>query len=71
MDYHRARRAQKRGGNAVAVTLSDVAAKPGVENDPDVLDVDAALRGLALVNELHAQIIEGRILRFVYRKGEA
>lgn len=60
VDYYRSRSAQKRGGPAISVTLSDVMAKPGRESDPEVLDVDDALKGLALVNERQAQILEMR-----------
>jgi RNA polymerase sigma factor (TIGR02999 family) len=60
VDYYRARHARKRGGPAIAVTLTGVAAKTGIESNPAVLDVAAALKDLVLVNELHAKIVERR-----------
>jgi RNA polymerase sigma factor (TIGR02999 family) len=59
VDYSRARRASKRGGGAVAITLTEAAAFSPTPA-PDVLDVDEALNRLARVDERKAKIIEWR-----------
>ncbi|MBL9148138.1 MAG: sigma-70 family RNA polymerase sigma factor [Phycisphaerae bacterium] len=61
-DHARRRRAQKRGGAAGAwgeVTLTGLGSDPG-ERDIDALDLDDALRALALVDERQARIVELR-----------
>lgn len=59
VDYSRARRAAKRGGDAQAVTLVDsVVISPG--RAPDVIEVDEALDRLAEVDERKAKVIEMR-----------
>lgn len=60
IDIHRARRAKKRGGGAVNVTLSGVAANGSAGSIVDLLDIDAALKQLALVSPIQAQIVEQR-----------
>ena len=59
VDYARSRRAAKRGGGAVAITLDEAMAfSPG--NVPDILAVDQALNRLAQVDERKAKVIELR-----------
>ncbi|MFN0152187.1 MAG: sigma-70 family RNA polymerase sigma factor [bacterium] len=59
VDYARSRRAQKRGGDAVRVTLDNVDA--AVESRVDeVLEIDAALEKLAAVDAPLARIVEMR-----------
>lgn len=59
VDYARSRRAQKRGGDAVRVTLDDVDA--AVESRVDeVLEIDSALEKLAAVDAHLARIVEMR-----------
>ena len=59
VDYARARRAAKRGGQAVAVTLEETAAL-SPNHTPDILEVDDALNRLAQVDERKARVIELR-----------
>lgn len=57
VDYSRARRAAKRGGDAGPVTLKETAVlSPG--RAPDVLEVDEALSRLAELDERKAKVIE-------------
>jgi RNA polymerase sigma factor (TIGR02999 family) len=57
VDYARARRAAKRGGEADPVTLNETAVfSPGPA--PDVLEVDEALTRLAELDERKANVIE-------------
>jgi RNA polymerase sigma factor (TIGR02999 family) len=59
VDHARARNAAKRGGAAEVITLDDwMAVSP--QRAPDVLEVDAALRRLAEVDERKAKVIEMR-----------
>lgn len=59
VDYARARRAAKRGGEAGPITLREtVAFSP--ERAPDVLEVDEALNRLADFDERKAKVIELR-----------
>ncbi len=59
VDYARARRAAKRGGDARPVTLEEtVAFSPGPA--PDVLEVDEALSRLAQFDERKGKVIELR-----------
>ena len=60
VDYTRARRAAKRVGEAVAVTLKETMAFAPSHNAPDILDVDDALSRLAQVDERKAKVIELR-----------
>jgi RNA polymerase sigma factor (TIGR02999 family) len=55
----RARVAQKRGGQAVRITLDDVTARTPAPS-VDVLALDEALQRLARVDERHARVIELR-----------
>ena len=59
VDHARARRAVKRGGAAVAVTLDDCMAISPLR-PPDVLEIDQALDRLAEVDERKAKVIEMR-----------
>jgi RNA polymerase sigma factor (TIGR02999 family) len=59
VDNARARRAQKRGGNRVAITLDEAVARvTGL--DVDVLDLDAALSELAALDQREARVVELR-----------
>lgn len=58
VDHVRSRHAIKRGGPAVQVTLSGLAAETGLSAEPGLLDVDAALAELAALNYRQAQIVE-------------
>ncbi len=59
VDYARARRTEKRGGGAPALTLAqgDGAARPP---DIDILELDSALEDLARLDAFQARIIELR-----------
>jgi len=59
VDLARARRADKRGGDAVRVTL-DEAALPGVAPDADVIRLDDALHALAALDERKSRVVELR-----------
>lgn len=59
VDHARAHRAQKRGGDAVRVTLSDAPAGFG-RPDLDLLAVDEALHALAELDERKARVVELR-----------
>jgi RNA polymerase sigma factor (TIGR02999 family) len=59
VDYSRAHRAAKRGGDAQVVTLMEsVVISPG--RAPDVIEVDEALDRLAEVDERKAKVVELR-----------
>jgi RNA polymerase sigma-70 factor (ECF subfamily) len=59
VDHARTRRRQKRGGNAIQVTLDEVVG--GVEEwDHDVLALNEALERLARIDERQARIVELR-----------
>jgi RNA polymerase sigma factor (TIGR02999 family) len=60
VDYARARRAAKRGGDAVHVTLSTAAGGSAASQAPDMIDLDDALNRLALLDQRKAKIIELR-----------
>lgn len=60
VDYSRARRAAKRGGDAIVVTLEETMAFSPTRHAPDILDVDAALNRLARIDERKAKVIELR-----------
>jgi RNA polymerase sigma factor (TIGR02999 family) len=53
------RKRLKRGGGAVHVSLSEASDFPSFEVDR-ILDLDAALKNLALLNSRHARIVECR-----------
>ncbi|HEX7153529.1 MAG TPA: sigma-70 family RNA polymerase sigma factor [Thermoanaerobaculia bacterium] len=59
VDYARRKGSQKRGGDAVRVTLSDVSAT-SAEPDLDVLVLDAALEKLAELDAQQSRIVELR-----------
>jgi len=59
IDYARRRRASKRGGEAVRVTLDDFAA-PSVSSPLDLLVLDEALAELAALDARQARIVEMR-----------
>lgn len=59
VDHARAHQAQKRGGDAVRVTLSDTPAGVG-RPDLDVLAVEEALQALAELDERKARVVELR-----------
>jgi RNA polymerase sigma factor (TIGR02999 family) len=62
VDHARARRAAKRGGSAVTVSLAALAAEPALHHTPvsDVLAIDAALERLAKHDADQARIVELR-----------
>jgi len=59
VDLARSRRADKRGGGAVRVTLDD-AALGGVAPDADVIRLDDALEALAALDERKSRVVELR-----------
>jgi RNA polymerase sigma-70 factor, ECF subfamily len=59
IDHARAKRAEKRGGDAQRLTLSGVMLSDS-DSDYDALDVDAALTKLASVDVRQARIVELR-----------
>ena len=59
IDYAVARRAQKRGGGAVAVPLDD-ALVMAVDRSEELLALDEALTRLAETNERYARVVECR-----------
>ena len=59
IDFARRRKAVKRGGDAVRVTLSEGPQDPGTPT-VDVLAVDQALTGLEALNERLARLVELR-----------
>jgi RNA polymerase sigma-70 factor, ECF subfamily len=59
VDLARARRADKRGGGAVRVTLDD-AAVGGVAPEADVIRLDDALQALAAMDERKSRVVELR-----------
>jgi RNA polymerase sigma factor (TIGR02999 family) len=59
VDHARERRAHKRGGDLVAVTLDEAVAQ-AASFDVDVLDLDAALTELAALDAREARVVELR-----------
>lgn len=59
-DYARSRRAAKRGGDAVVVAITDGADPGSLQSWDKILDVDAALSGLAGVDPRAARVVELR-----------
>lgn len=59
VDHARGRLRQKRGGDAVKVTL-DAGLQLSVQRDPDILALDAALTRLAELDPRQARIVEMR-----------
>jgi RNA polymerase sigma factor (TIGR02999 family) len=60
VDYYRKKTAAKRGGSARAGNLEDVAAGASAEWKDNVLELDAALNRLALLDAEQARIVELR-----------
>jgi RNA polymerase sigma factor (TIGR02999 family) len=60
VDYARARRATKRGGSALLVSLEAAADTPNDASIEDVLAVDDALQRLAAIDPDQVQIVELR-----------
>jgi RNA polymerase sigma factor (TIGR02999 family) len=60
LDYARRRRADKRGGGAVKVTLEDGMAVANAGVTPDVLALDAALRALCEFDPMLEKVVECR-----------
>ena len=60
IDHVRADRAQKRGGQAPVVTLTDDIGDNSKKSPVDLLDVNDAIDELARVSKLQAQIVEMR-----------
>lgn len=58
VDYLRASGASKRGGDLVAVTLTEAVA--AAADTPDLLDLDQALNELDQINPLHRELVELR-----------
>jgi RNA polymerase sigma factor (TIGR02999 family) len=56
----RRRHATKRGGGAVPITLDDEALDVGTAGAAELLELDAALERLALLNPRQAQLVESR-----------
>lgn len=64
LDYHRSRKARKRGGGAVQVSL-DPDAELTAGDDPDAPDIEAlndALEKLALLDARKADVVKYRVL---------
>ncbi|MGD0362588.1 MAG: sigma-70 family RNA polymerase sigma factor [Bryobacteraceae bacterium] len=59
-DYARSRKAAKRGGDAVVVAITDGADPGSLQSWDKILDVDAALSGLAGVDPRAARVVELR-----------
>lgn len=60
VDHARARRAEKRGGEAIRVTLDEQLRAPDGQV-ADALDIDTALQHLAALDERKARVVELRI----------
>ena len=60
LDHARRRRAEKRGGGAVRVTLEDGMALADGGRAPDVLALDAALRDLSEFDTMLGKVVECR-----------
>ncbi|VAW91981.1 Gll4071 protein [hydrothermal vent metagenome] len=58
VDHARANRADKRGGDAIAITLHETRLGSGEQNEPDILEVEEALEQLNKIDSRKAQIIE-------------
>jgi RNA polymerase sigma factor (TIGR02999 family) len=57
VDYARANRCQKRGGDQMQLTMDEIRFGAN-EIDPDIVDLDQALRDLAKFDERKSQIVE-------------
>jgi RNA polymerase sigma-70 factor, ECF subfamily len=63
VDHARARRAAKRGGEAVRVTLSDaLSSGPGASSPVDLLALDEALTRLSTLDESLVRVVEMRFI---------
>lgn len=60
-DHARARRALKRGGKALRVSLEEIDVEPEAEG-VDIVHLDDALTRLAALNQRHARVVELRFL---------
>ena len=60
VDHARMRNASKRGGGAVTVVLDDEDAGVGIKINLDLIDLDAAIKGLASLDPRQAQLVELR-----------
>jgi RNA polymerase sigma factor (TIGR02999 family) len=60
VDAARAGRSQRRGGDAVQVTLDTDVAEAAAAGEEQILDVDGALQRLAQVDERLARVVEMR-----------
>jgi len=58
VDHARANRADKRGGDAIAITLHETRLGSGAQNEPDILEVEETLEQLDKIDSRKAQIIE-------------
>jgi RNA polymerase sigma factor (TIGR02999 family) len=59
-DHARARRADKRGGNAPRLALDEALGLAGAGGTPDLADLDEALQKLAALSERQAKVVEMR-----------
>jgi RNA polymerase sigma-70 factor (ECF subfamily) len=60
VDYARARKAEKRGGNAQKINIDDIQVAFDIESE-ELLDVDAALTRLAQWDHRQSRVVEMRI----------
>jgi len=58
VDHARANRSEKRGGNAVSVTLHETRIEDQGHQNPDVLEVEEAIEQLSQLDPRKAQVIE-------------
>jgi RNA polymerase sigma factor (TIGR02999 family) len=56
VDHARAKRREKRGGDAIQITLHET--RVGGNNEPDILDLEDVLKKLAEFDERKSKIIE-------------
>lgn len=59
-DHARSRRAEKRGGNEVKLSLDEALGIGTDEGTPDLVALDDALKKLAAINERQAKVVEMR-----------
>ena len=60
VDHARAKKAAKRGGQAVRVELSSMGGVPALNSEADIVRLDAHLAGLAEVDSVAARVVEMR-----------
>jgi len=58
VDHARAKKSEKRGGDAISVTLHETRIADHGLNNPDILAVEQALEQLTLIDTRKAQVIE-------------